>query len=215
MKLPSRWMLLLLLFTPAIKAPAQSVEKLSESFWAWRAQEQPFTTDDIPRIERPNDYRVDWSPQTIELCKKQLAEFESQWKTLAPPTTASIHEQVDYRLLGSALARVHFELSIEQGWKRNPLFYVDQTLGSLLVLLLPPPPFEASRQQQLVSRMQSIPATIANAEANLSDMRQPFAKLAIELSTICRIECRRWKPRSPPCLHLQLNRLSLPLHLQR
>ena len=132
MKLPSRWMLLLLLFTAAITAQAQSIEKLSESFWTWRAQEQPFTSDDIPRIERPNDYRIDWSPQTIELRKKQLAEFESQWKTLAPPITASIHDQVDYRLLGSALARVHFEMSIEQGWKRNPLFYVDQTLGSIL-----------------------------------------------------------------------------------
>ena len=156
-------MLLLLLFTTAIPGHAQSVEKLSESFWTWRAQEQPFTTDDIPRIERPNDYRIDWSLQTIELRKKQLADFESQWKSLAPPNTASIHDQVDYRLLGSALARVHFELSIEQGWKRNPLFYVDQTLGSIFILLLPPPPFEPERQQQLVSRMQSIPATIADA----------------------------------------------------
>ncbi len=177
---PARWMLLLLLCTTAIPGHAQSVEKLSESFWAWRAQEQPFTTDDIPRIERPNDYRIDWSLQTIELRKKQLADFESQWKSLAPQNTANIHDQVDYRLLGSALARVHFELSIEQGWKRNPLFYVDQTLGSIFILLLPPPPFEPERQQQLVSRMQSIPATIADAETNLSDMRQPFAKLAIE-----------------------------------
>jgi uncharacterized protein (DUF885 family) len=178
--LPPRWMLLLLLCTAANPSRAQSVAKLSESFWTWRAQEQPFTTDDIPRIERPNDYRIDWSPQTIELRKKQLAEFESQWKSLAPRSDASIHDQVDYRLLGSALARVHWELSIEQGWKQNPLFYVDQTLGSIFVLLLPPPPFEPERQQQLVSRMQSIPATLANAHTNLSDMRQPFANLAID-----------------------------------
>ena len=177
---PASWMFLLLLCTTAIPGHAQSIEKLSESFWTWRAQEQPFTTDDIPRIERPNDYRIDWSLQTIELRKKQLADFESQWKSLAPQNTATIHDQVDYRLLGSALSRVHFELSIEQGWKRNPLFYVDQTLGSIFILLLPPPPFEPERQQQLVSRMQSITATIADAETNLSDMRQPFAKLAIE-----------------------------------
>ena len=173
-------MLLLLLCTTTIPGHSQSFEKLSESFWTWRAQEQPFTTDDIPRIERPVGYRIDWSPKTIDLRKSQLADFESQWRSLAPSKNASIHDQVDYRLLGSALARVNWELSIEQGWKRNPLFYIDQTLGSIFVLLLPPPPFEAERQQQLVSRMQSIPATIANAQRNLSDMRQPFAKLAIE-----------------------------------
>jgi uncharacterized protein (DUF885 family) len=178
--LPSRWMLLLLLCTSTIPGHGQSAEKLSESFWTWRAQEQPFTPDDIPRIERPSDYRIDWSPQAIELRKKQLADFESQWKSLAPPSDASIHDQVNYRLLGSALARVHWELSINQGWKQNPLFYVDQTLGSILILLLPPPPFDPERQRQLVSRMQSIPATLANAQTNLSDMRGPFAKLAID-----------------------------------
>jgi uncharacterized protein (DUF885 family) len=180
MTLALRWMLLLLWCTTAISAHAQSLEKFSDSFWAWRAQEQPFAGDDIPRIERPGDYRIDWSPQTIELRKKQLADFELQWKSLAPPTSASIHDQVDYRLLGSALARVNWELSIEQGWKRNPLFYVDQTIGSIFLLLLPPPPFEPDRQQQLVTRMQSIPATIGNARLNLTDIRQPFAELAIE-----------------------------------
>ncbi len=173
-------MLLIILCAAAIPGHGQSVEKLSERFWVWRAQEQPFTTDDIPRIERPNDYRIDWSPQTIVLRKKQVADFESQWKSIAPPGSASIHDQVDYRLLGSAISRVHWELNIEQGWKRNPLFYVDQTLGSIFVLLLPPPPFEAQRQQQLISRMQSIPATLANAQTNLSDLRRPFARLAID-----------------------------------
>lgn len=173
-------MFLIILCIAAVPGYAQSVEKLSESFWTWRAQEQPFTTDDIPRIERPNEYRIDWAPATIELRKKQLAEFESQWRSIAPPTSANIHDQVNYRLLGSAISRVYWELNIEQGWKRNPLFYVDQTLGSIFILLLPPPPFEVERQQQLIARMQSIPATLANAQANLTDIRQPFAKLAID-----------------------------------
>ena len=39
-----------LLFAHNILARADSLGELSDSFWQWRAQEQPFTADDIPRI---------------------------------------------------------------------------------------------------------------------------------------------------------------------
>jgi uncharacterized protein (DUF885 family) len=159
---------------------AQSLASFSETFWQWRGQEQPFSNDDIPRLERPAGFRVDWSPQIITQRLQQLAGFEEQWKSLAPPGQASIHEQVDYRLLGSAIARVRWELAVEQNWKRDPMFYVDQTLGSVYVLLLPPPPFSAARQEQIVARMQQIPATLQSARENLTDMRQPFIQLAID-----------------------------------
>ena len=42
-----------LLFVFNLWARADSLGELSESFWQWRAQEQPFTSDDIPRIDRP------------------------------------------------------------------------------------------------------------------------------------------------------------------
>jgi uncharacterized protein (DUF885 family) len=87
---------------------------------------------------------------------------------------------VDYRLVGSALARARWELDIEQAWKRNPEFYVDQTLGGVYILLLPPPPFSAERQREITSRLESVPATLRAARENLTDMRQPFALLAID-----------------------------------
>jgi uncharacterized protein (DUF885 family) len=161
-------------------ARGDSLNQLSQDFWAWRAQEQPFTVDDIPRIERPVGFSVDWSAGAISKRRAELAEFQRHWEVVKPSPQQSVHEQVDYRLIGSALARVHWELNIEQGWKRNPLFYVDQTLGSVYVLLLPPPPFSAERQREIVARMNSIPATIEAARQNLTDMRQPFAQLAID-----------------------------------
>jgi uncharacterized protein (DUF885 family) len=158
---------------------ANSLGELSESFWQWRAQEQPFTGDDIPRIDRPLGLTVDWSAKTIAQRLEQLAAFEQRWKNLAPSAQAPVHEQVDYRLMGSALARARWELAIQQNWKRNPQFYVDQTLGSVFILLLQPPPFSEARQQEIVARMKQIPATIQAAEENLTDMRQPFVRLAI------------------------------------
>ena len=169
-----------LLFAYHFCAHADSLGELSDSFWQWRAVEQPFSDDDIPRIERPAGLVVDWSPQTIDQRVQQLEAFEQRWKALAPSAQTSIHDQVDYRLLGSAVARVRWELSIEQSWKRNPEFYVDQTLGSVYLLLLPPPPFSEGRQAELVARVKQIPITLQAAQANLSDMRQPFVQLAID-----------------------------------
>jgi uncharacterized protein (DUF885 family) len=171
---------LFLLFACSFFARADSVAELSDSFWQWRAVEQPFSDDDIPRIERPAGLVVDWSPQTIQQRLQQLEAFEQRWKALAPASQTPIHDQVDYRLLGSAVARVRWELSIEQSWKRNPEFYVDQTLGSVFLLLLPPPPFSEARQAEIVARVKQIPITLEAAQANLSDMRQPFVQLAID-----------------------------------
>jgi uncharacterized protein (DUF885 family) len=169
-----------LLFVSSVFARADSINALSDSFWQWRAQEQPFSPDDIPRIERPANLVVDWSPQTIQQRLQQVDGFEQRWKALAPPAQTPVHDQVDYRLLGSALARVRWELAIEQGWKRNPQFYVDQTLGSVFQLLLQPPPFSESRQQEIIKRIGQIPATLQAAQQNLTDLRQPFVQLAIE-----------------------------------
>ena len=54
-------------------ARADSLDKLASDFWAWRAIEQPITSDDVPRIERPKDWAPDWSRQTITRRRKDLA----------------------------------------------------------------------------------------------------------------------------------------------
>jgi uncharacterized protein (DUF885 family) len=179
-KMVRRSAIVLLLWLTAAAARGDSLNQLSQDFWTWRAQEQPFTVDDIPRIERPAHFSIDWSSGAIVKRRAELAEFQRRWDGLKPSQQQSLPQQIDYRLIGSALARVHWELDIEQGWKRNPLFYVDQTLGSVYVLLLPPPPFSAERQNEIVSRMNSIPATLEAARKNLTEMRQPFTRLAID-----------------------------------
>jgi hypothetical protein len=119
LKFPRCLVVLSLLSVFNLCARADSIGELSDSFWQWRAQEQPFSNDDIPRIDRPAGFVVDWSAQTIAQRLQQLAVFEQRWKSLVPSTQAPIQEQVDYRLLGSAVARTRFELSIEQNWKRT------------------------------------------------------------------------------------------------
>src|SRR6266567_4476014 len=103
---------ILLVIVAAIETlPAQqteSLDKLAGDFWTWRARYAPFTGDDVNRIERPGGMR-DWSRAKIDNQRKELGEFEARWKKIDSHTWP-IAKQVDYRLIGSALSRVRWEL---------------------------------------------------------------------------------------------------------
>lgn len=171
---------LLVCLQPAHAAFDRSqLDALSASFWQWRATQQPFTNDDIPRIERAPDFIVDWSPAAVKSYHARIADFEKQWRAI-DISGASIPDQIDYRLLGSAIARVYWELDVIPDWRRNPGFYVDQSLGSVYALLLPPPPIQPDRQQQIIARLQRIPATLAAARENLDDMRAPYMRITLD-----------------------------------
>ncbi len=156
----------------------QPLQKLSEDFWKWRAEYAPFSGDDVNRIERPGGAR-DWSAASIEKRRAALAGFESRWKAIAPDEWP-IAQQVDYRLVGSALARVHWELEINPRWKRDPNFYLEQTLTALAEALTPPPPFNETRSKEILARIENIPAILENASANLENPPAPFASVAIQ-----------------------------------
>jgi len=157
---------------------ADSLEAFASDFWTWRAATQPYSPDDIPRIERPGGRR-DWSRTAIDKQRADLAEFEGRWKKLdgdSGPTA----RQVDYRLMGSALARVRWELYINPRWKRDPNFYVEQTLTPLVEALVIPGPFDANRSKELLTRIENIPQIVKDGEANLLSPPAPFAKVAID-----------------------------------
>ena len=99
-----RWAGALLVTALLVNASAatESLDKLANDFWAWRAKYAPFTGDDVNRIERPGGTR-DWSRASTDKQQKDLAEFEARWKKL-DPTQWAVPQQVDYRLTGSALA---------------------------------------------------------------------------------------------------------------
>jgi len=168
----------LVLLAPAV-TPAGELDDLARDFWAWRAVHQPLSSDDIPRIERPAGWVPDWSQPAVAGRRQALRAFEDHWKKLEV-SGWPIPRQVDYRLLGSALARVRWELDITRGWRRNPMFYLDQTLGAIFERLLQPPPIDRARSEEIVSRMASIPRTVEAAKLNLDQAVAPFARLAIE-----------------------------------
>jgi uncharacterized protein (DUF885 family) len=170
--------------TPLSTAPASALQRLSANFWEWRAAEQPFSFDDIPRLDRPEGWAADWSASTIAKRRDELSDFENRWKALGTDAhDRSRSETVDYLLVGSAIARARWELDYVRGWQRNPWFYLDQTLASLFVSLTQPPPFDDARCAAIVRRVRAIPQIIADGEANLKDPAGPLAELSIHQLT--------------------------------
>src|SRR5687768_11976253 len=114
---------------------ARQLYQLARDFWQWRAFHQPSSSDDIPRLERPKDWQPDWSLAAVEKQRQAVAAFEERWENLEV-SGWTIPQQVNYRLIGSAIARLHWELDVLRSWQRNPRFYVYQTLGSVFEELL-------------------------------------------------------------------------------
>jgi hypothetical protein len=156
---------------------ADSLEKLSAVFWNWRAHYAPFSGDDVNRIERPGGTR-DWSAAAVEKRRLDLQQFESDWQAMNP-VDWPIPQQVDYRLIGSALARVHWELEVNPRWKRDPTFYIEQTLTPVAEALTAPAPYDEARSREILIRIENIPALLEQARENLAQPPAPFANAAV------------------------------------
>jgi uncharacterized protein (DUF885 family) len=174
---------LALIASPAAAPPqspdsAHGLEKLAGDFWAWRARYAPFTGDDVPRIEHPGGQR-DWSPASIEKRREDLAEFERRLRAINS-NGWPVPEQVDYRLIGSAFARVRWELDINPRWKRDPNFYIEQTVTPILEFIAIPGPYDSLRSKELLTRIKNVPPILASAQQNLSGPPAPFVKAAID-----------------------------------
>ena len=155
-----------------------SLEQLANDFWAWRAKYAPFTSDDVNRIERPGGMR-DWSRASIDRRKKDLAGFEARWKKL-DPAQWPIPKQVDYKLIGSALSRVRWELEVNPRWKRDPNFYIEQTLTALAEALTIPAPYDEARSREILTRIENIPSILQQGLENLENPPAPFASVAVQ-----------------------------------
>jgi len=161
-----------------LRSETESLGKLAYDFWNWREKYAPFTGDDVNRVERPGGTR-DWSSFSIGKRRKDLEEFESRWKKI-DTTTWTIPQQVDYKLIGSALSRVRWELDINPRWKRDPNFYIEQTLTPIVEALTTPGPYNAAQSREIVTRIENIRPILHQGEENLVNPPRPFATVAVQ-----------------------------------
>jgi uncharacterized protein (DUF885 family) len=170
--------LLTALLLAKASAATESLDKLANDFWTWRAKYAPFTGDDVNRIERQGGTR-DWSWDTIDKQRTDLVEFEGRWKKI-DPAQWPIAKQVDYKLIGSALARVRWELDVNPRWKRDPNFYIAQTLTPIVEALTVPGPYDAARSGEILTLIENIPSILQQGAEDLDKPPAPFSTVAIQ-----------------------------------
>lgn len=148
---------------------ATDLEHLGAEFWEWRDATSFRTADDIPRVERPAGWLPRFDRAAVDEFALALAGFAERWRAIDAEGLGArpVATQVDHRLLGAAMARVHWELAVLRNWERDAVFLTSQVLGPWFDLLLPPPPFDARRQSDLVRVLEAIPAAVEQAVANL------------------------------------------------
>ena len=156
-----------------------ALQNLAANFFKWRQVQQPAMSDDIPRVERPDGWVPDHSPEALEEYAEIHQRFLHSVEGLDSESW-SIADQVDARLLKAAIERVHWELNVLKSPFRNPLFYLDQTLGSIFELLILSSPITPSRAENILLRLEHFPATLKSARKNLEQAVRPFAEAAIE-----------------------------------
>jgi hypothetical protein len=143
------------------------VQALGAEIWAWRRVQAPRSRDDIPRQERPLTWVPDFSAAGVAAARATRGGFADRLAAI-DLAGADVPTRVDAALLGSVLARVHWELDVLRSWQRDPSFWVDQTLGTVFDALVQPPPFDEDRVAALRARLAGIPATVATAREVLS-----------------------------------------------
>lgn len=157
----------------------ETIQSFGREYFAWRALSQPATGDDIPRVERPDGWTPDFSPEALIRYRKAYRRFHIALEAI-PKSGWTRADSVDYLLLRSAVERVNWELNLLRLPNRNPDFYVHQTLGAVYELLLIASPMTDVRARNIVARLKSIPATLEHARVNLTEPVEPFADIALE-----------------------------------
>lgn len=130
-------------------------------------------------MERPSAIEKDWSKPGVERQRKDLAAFEERWKKLDDRKSATA-QQVDHRLMGSALARVHWEIDILQRWQRDPRFYIEQTVTPVVEALTVPGPYDERQSKEILWRLNQIPNVLKQGQQNLESPPSVLASNAID-----------------------------------
>ena len=187
----------------------EKLQKLSEDFFSWRAVTQPATSDDINRVERPDNWVPNYSPDALKEYRQKYHDFKTTLLNI-PRIHWTRTDSVDFLLMRSAIERVHWELDVLRLPHRNPDFYINQTLGALYELLIIHSPMTVQRSLNIITRLNSFEKTISDAKINLNEPIGYFAKNAIENSQDPRKrlhECAdALKLLFPKHIHIELDR---------
>jgi len=75
---------------------------------------------------------------------------------------------------------VHWELEVNPRWKRDPNFYIDQTLTPIVEALTVPGPYDEARSREILTRVDNVPSILQQGSENLDKTPAPFVTVAVQ-----------------------------------
>ncbi|TFB11389.1 DUF885 family protein [Candidatus Marinimicrobia bacterium MT.SAG.2] len=156
----------------------EDLQSLAAEFFNWRSATQPAAGDDIPRVERPDNWVPDYSQEALLEIKTKYKEFTVRLEEI-PKENWHVSDSVDYLILRSAVERVNWEFTVLNAPSRNPDFYVQQTLGAVFELLLISTPMSEQRATNIIARLNSFLQTVEDAKTNLTLPVASFTDIAL------------------------------------
>jgi len=160
------------------RIPNPQLVGLAEEFQAWLAQNQPVSRHAVLRLQRPPEWEPDWSQTSLQRRKVEYLQLQGRLKainTLGFDTA----DRVDAATLSAAMDRVHWELEVLSSPRRDPGFYLDQSLGSVFELLIQTPEPRQADIEALILRLKRFPGLINSAKLNLDRVVNVLAEAAI------------------------------------
>eukprot|EP00729_Bicosta_minor_P020899 gene20899-16966_t len=165
-------------------------------WWEWRSITGPITPDDLPRtaVDRPDHWAPNVTATALQMQKAELEGWStelhqlrttSQTSSAPRPSSSSSSsstqpepfaawsrdDQADYWALSSAISRVFWELNIFRSDKRDPGYYVQNSLGAVWDELVRGPAqgkwTDARVLNRLIPRVRAIPEALAAGIAAL------------------------------------------------
>ncbi len=145
----------------------RAVQNLGRDFWEWRIPSSYRSPDDVPRVELSPDWIPEFDRTSARRRLERAAEFRQRWEAI-DVASEPVATQVDYRLIGSAISRVEWEVAFLRNWERDAVMQVHQALGPVYDSMLPAPPFDLDRQEGVIHRLQQVGGQLAVARENLA-----------------------------------------------
>ena len=145
----------------------REVQDLGREFWEWRIPSSYRSPDDVPRVEHSPDWFPEFDQDSAQRRLGRAAEFRRKWEAINV-TDDSVPNQVDYRLIGSAISRVEWEVAILRNWERDAVMQVHQALGPVYDLMVPAPPLDTDRQDGVIYLLHHVGPQLEVARENLA-----------------------------------------------
>lgn len=133
-----------------------------------------FTRFHAWRTERPADGGVDYSPAAVERRREQLRTFQAFLPNFAVAQWDR-HQQVDWLAVRAQMDLEDFTLNVTKPWARDPGMYVDEIQRLAYTDL----PLQGAELAAFRTRLQRIPASLAQARINLDSVAGDYADLAL------------------------------------